>query len=672
MGFLKKITRPISRALDKIIPNEVKPALPFLAAAAPFMAPGLMGLGGNTMLSRALMSGGLNIGAQLAQEGSEGEFSGLSALMAAGTGALSTPRGTDFSMSAPGEGPMTTPSAGDFFKNKALGMDPGLTKSGLGALETSSNYLTGVGETLRTNPFSMEGLKAGLVPIGQGTTDLAVAENRRAMRDYERELADYEASIGDSSDMGNRALAIRQSMEAYGFPEDEILAAIEAAGYANGGRVGLANGGDLKEAALNNILYRFGGKYDRPTSSGDSLEDKITEKQLGDVLKYDFQGPAGVMGLEESLDMITPESVSRSAMKMQRDGDPDFGGIPAAVEGVEEKPKEFLVDKLKVTVQPGQSEQMAIMNAMMNDIDEVMPEDRKMEFYKLYLPQLKASGEISEKEYEGLMGELFGEGKAEGGRIGFKDGTDENLVGIETLKLGDYDLEGFQKKGRGNTLMFGSDDLKILSQALDYGELSDLSDRQKEKIKESIIRAKAGIINPTELNNEIGMLRLEPDAAAFLKAITPDKTMEKVFFDKEGDARIGVQKARKLMEDVAFGGQKNPSLSSDMYNKLGDEYIQDQKKATQREINFNKEYGDANFLNFKDGGLMNLGGREMDMRTGGFIPIGKKERADDVPARLSKNEFVMTADAVRAAGGGSVNEGARRMYNLMNNLEARV
>jgi hypothetical protein len=315
---------------------------------------------------------------------------------------------------------------------------------------------------------------------------------------------------------------------------------------------------------------------------------------------------------------------------------------------------------------------MAIMNAMMNDIDEVMPEDRKMEFYKLYLPQLRASGEISEKEYQGLMGELFGEGKAEGGRIGFKDGTDENLVGIETLKLGDYDLEGFQKKGKGNTLMFGSDDLKILSQALDYGELSDLSDRQKEKIKESIIRARAGIINPTELNSEINTLRLEPNARAFLKAITPDETVEKVFFDEEGDARIGVQKARQLMENVAFGGQKNPSLSSDMYNKLGDEYIQDQKKATQREINFNKEYNRNNFLNFKDGGLMNLGGREMDMRTGGFIPIGKKERADDVPARLSKNEFVMTADAVRAAGGGSVNEGARRMYNLMNNLEARV
>ena len=74
----------------------------------------------------------------------------------------------------------------------------------------------------------------------------------------------------------------------------------------------------------------------------------------------------------------------------------------------------------------------------------------------------------------------------------------------------------------------------------------------------------------------------------------------------------------------------------------------------------------------KDGGLMNLGGKEMDLRGGGFVPIGKKERADDVPARLSKNEFVMTADAVRAAGGGSVNKGAKRMYNLMNTLEARA
>ena len=77
-----------------------------------------------------------------------------------------------------------------------------------------------------------------------------------------------------------------------------------------------------------------------------------------------------------------------------------------------------------------------------------------------------------------------------------------------------------------------------------------------------------------------------------------------------------------------------------------------------------------------EGGMMNLamGGMpaEMDLRPGGFVPIGKKEKADDVPARLSKNEFVFTADAVRAAGGGSVNKGAQKMYDLMHSLEARV
>ena len=79
-------------------------------------------------------------------------------------------------------------------------------------------------------------------------------------------------------------------------------------------------------------------------------------------------------------------------------------------------------------------------------------------------------------------------------------------------------------------------------------------------------------------------------------------------------------------------------------------------------------------MKMADGGMMSVlpKGMEMDYRGGGFIPMGSKERADDVPARVSKNEFVMTADAVRAAGGGSVNKGAQRMYQLMNNLEARA
>jgi hypothetical protein len=73
----------------------------------------------------------------------------------------------------------------------------------------------------------------------------------------------------------------------------------------------------------------------------------------------------------------------------------------------------------------------------------------------------------------------------------------------------------------------------------------------------------------------------------------------------------------------------------------------------------------------QEGGLMDMGGMEKDYRNeGGFVPIGGQERADDVPARLSKNEFVFTADAVRNAGGGDIDKGAEIMENMMENLEA--
>ena len=499
MGFLKKITRPISRVLDKIVPNEIKPALPFLSAAAPFLAPGIMG---TSMLQRALVSGGLNLGSQLAQEGSEGDFSALSLAMASGIGALSAPgsaggrtigdTGKSYSQYMGGDSLASTgtQSAGDFFKNKALGMEPGFAKSGLGALEGTSNYLAGTGETLRNNLFSKEGLKAAMLPVGQGITDLAVAENRRAMKDYERDMADYDAEQGAAN--AQRAAAIRQSMEAYGFTDDEIEDAIYAAGYKTGGRVGF-----------------------------------------------------------------------------------EFGGITDAVEAVEETPKEFLVDKLKVTVQPGQSEEMGILNAMFNDTDGVMSDERKMEFYKLYIPQLYRKGEISEEVYEGMKEDIFGEGKAEGGSSGIM-----GIAGPEVVsKMGEKIQEG-------------------------TSSLSDL--------------------------------------------IT----------DSEGNVYTVLQYIRKFGEDAFFGGQKNPELPEKFYNKLGDDYIKEMEEVKER--------------GYKDGGLMNLGGKEMDLRGGGFVPIGKKERADDVPARLSKNEFVMTADAVRAAGGGSVNEGAKRMYETMNRLEAKV
>ena len=78
------------------------------------------------------------------------------------------------------------------------------------------------------------------------------------------------------------------------------------------------------------------------------------------------------------------------------------------------------------------------------------------------------------------------------------------------------------------------------------------------------------------------------------------------------------------------------------------------------------EGGDVEPVAKKTMPLLDLKGQEMDLRAeGGFVPIGRMEKADDVPARLSKNEFVFTADAVRNAGDGDVDKGAEVMYNMM-------
>jgi hypothetical protein len=68
-----------------------------------------------------------------------------------------------------------------------------------------------------------------------------------------------------------------------------------------------------------------------------------------------------------------------------------------------------------------------------------------------------------------------------------------------------------------------------------------------------------------------------------------------------------------------------------------------------------------------EGGIIELDAR----KTGGYIPYGKKERVDDVPAMLAKDEFVFTSRAVKAAGGGSAKRGAEKMYALMKQLESK-
>ncbi len=106
----------------------------------------------------------------------------------------------------------------------------------------------------------------------------------------------------------------------------------------------------------------------------------------------------------------------------------------------------------------------------------------------------------------------------------------------------------------------------------------------------------------------------------------------------------------------------------DSYFKTDPEYMKlDEagKDALVARYNLNKGGMPTGIMRTNKAGV-----KERDYReTGGFVPVGIKEKADDVPAMLSKNEFVMTADAVRGAGGGSIEKGAQKMYDTMKRLE---
>ena len=142
--------------------------------------------------------------------------------------------------------------------------------------------------------------------------------------------------------------------------------------------------------------------------------------------------------------------------------------------------------------------------------------------------------------------------------------------------------------------------------------------------------------------------------------------------DKSPVTRAEKMANYKALSKLLDYGRQLPPFSKKIpikYNQLRDDFETMQKERFMYDS-----------PKMKKGGLMKIpvrknseGIKELDMRkTGGFVPIGVKEKADDVPAMLSKNEFVMTADAVRGAGDGNIKKGAQRMYDLMKRNEGKV
>jgi hypothetical protein len=173
-------------------------------------------------------------------------------------------------------------------------------------------------------------------------------------------------------------------------------------------------------------------------------------------------------------------------------------------------------------------------------------------------------------------------------------------------------------------------------------------DDEYEEFDDSITYAKKGydMLYPEIEAQPIRELRFEDGGSV------DDKLMERVKQLQDEGMDFASAMAQAMKEDMAENKARG-GIMNGMGVNMQEQIVPERMMAAQ-------------------GGLMNMGGKEMDLRGGGFVPMGKAERADDVPARLSKNEFVMTADAVRAAGGGSVQKGADLMYDQMKQLEGQA
>ncbi len=347
---VKKITKPISRVLDKVVPNELKPFLPYAAAVAPYLLPaGIAGGSGiGALLRRGALTGGLNLGAQLSQEGSEGDFSALSLGLAGLQGALTAPGAAETfqgmtTAGSPeylqlGEKATLADAAGNIdLASSALGdqatmlADRGLlTKAadfGLGSLSKGAEALDTVMTAGKQNPFSMEGLKAASIPFTQGSADLGIATARKALRDYELELDAFNAQAGlaqEANDADRRA-AIIASMTRADFTQDIIDETLDQLGLKDGGiaRLGFDNGGDvsfggIKEAikgvAQNNMeegvtqMYVSDSAGVIPLKAGDAVTGRTMEMMaMGAIEPYgknDFRDPDGY---ERFIDIFTKE-----------------------------------------------------------------------------------------------------------------------------------------------------------------------------------------------------------------------------------------------------------------------------------------------------------------------------------------------------------------------------
>ena len=611
MGFFKKafrkITKPISKVLDKVVPNEIKPFLPYAAAFAPYMLPTGMtfgassGIFSNPIFSRALASGGINALSQLSQEGNEGDLNALSLGLASLQGGLgadgaaeklrgmrSGKLGAQTIQESP-MGPMVS-SPTNYIDTSNVGILGKAKNLGLNTLAKGADFISESTNVLKDPGFNMETLKAASAPLSLGTGEVMKNDAIAAQKQYEIDLANYNQQQDEMMDIPGRSATFLKAYRAYGIDEDTIQDRMEgmdliytAPGAANGGIMG----------------YNMGGR----------------------VNFYD----GGFGGIEAAVQTVKDRDLKEN-LTIAKDTDMDMKSLA----------QEFL----------------ATYKRQPNSYDELM------EFYKKK-NGYKAGGEevVEEQVMKAANGGIMG------ARVPFVSGGFARGL-ISTARNTDIGADMARAANAIDEVPMGLVD--EMGQPLRAGvdEVVDVS-RVTERAGPGLSEFQAG-------NRQ----RMGPGMLDYTAAGANTKKAEDfIQAIRTSDGSIDYAIAE---ERIGRGIKLNGTESIEELIEL---FLRNVKKDVIGSIALAGTAGAGGVMaNAANGGIMgyNMGGSvlpngvEMDYRGGGFIPMGSKERADDVPARVSKNEFVMTADAVRAAGGGSVNKGAKKMYELMNNLEARA
>ena len=232
-----------------------------------------------------------------------------------------------------------------------------------------------------------------------------------------------------------------------------------------------------------------------------------------------------------------------------------------------------------------------------------------------------------------------------------------------TMRLFERDFGGFDRAGFEDMLIQYDDSgakakgINLYDFALDFLGISSMKDGGRIGFNKGLgIIVENGLARP-----DTSMISEEQKEAREKQYQTQQESLKK-FLDK---IKEGMPEKEREIKPVPM---PSPDLK-EILNKLK------LKKANGGRINYAR--GTDEIVD-NASGIMGLpqrtnkaGVKELDLReTGGFIPpVGVKEKADDIPAMLSNNEFVFTADAVRGMGGGNVNKGAQRLYDQMKFLE---